>query len=308
MTRRHAIQAGLILGTFLAALVLPLWGLPFGIDAPAFLVGNPQESAPGYMWILFKPIGLLPPTLALAVLSALSVAGFLVLAEVAEVSPWWAIVSAPAVYTLWLGQMGGIVAFGAALALLVLRDKLPPGWGGIAVLLLLVKPQVGGLLALYMLWVQLRRDRLDLYWSIYAVCAVLMLSAIVYGPWLGPWLDWIMARSGLPSPENLGLGLLALPLLTTIFIQMLPNRRALLLLVVNPLLSPYVQHYDFAVFAVALGGPAVAAGSWAFTALRLLTGTVAWLWWIPFGVFWLFWWREAGRGEGVPSWRFLLAI
>lgn len=304
MTRPLAIQAGLIIGAFCAALLLP-----FGLDAPQWLLPwTPDAVAPAYLHLLTSPLGTLPPTLALAVLSALTVAGFLILSESVGVSPWWALATAPVVYTVWLGQLGGIVALGAALAYLVVADKLPPGWGGIAVLLLLVKPQVGGLLSLYVLFTLLKRDRLDFYWSLYAICAVLLLSAVVFGSWLGPWLEWILARAGAPTIENLGLGLLAVPLLTILIVQMPPTRRMALLLILNPLLSPYVQHYDFAVLAVVMGCPGLALASWAAVFLRITTDSVAWLWWIPFGALWWWIWREANlQYEGGRKWRSVLA-
>lgn len=308
MTRQIAIQAGLIIGVFCAGLVLPVLDIPFGIDAPAFLIGYPQESAPGYLRLILKPIGQLPPTLAIAVLSAITLTGCLLLANAAQANPWIAVLAAPVVYTVWLGQMGGIVTLGAALAYLVVADKLPAGWGGIAVLLLLVKPQAGGLLALYVLFTLLKRDRLDFYWSLYAICAVLLLSAVVFGSWLGPWLEWIQNRTVVDSVENLGLGLLAAPLLTILIVQMPPTRRMALLLVLNPLLSPYVQHYDFAVLVVVMGCPGLALASWAAVFLRITTGSVAWLWWIPFGALWWWIWREANlQYEGGRKWRFLLA-
>jgi len=304
VTRTTAIQAGLVVGVFVAALLLP-----FGIDAPQWLLPwTPDAVAPAYLHLLTSPLGTLPPTLALAALSALSMIGFLILSESAGVSPWCAVLGAPVVYTLWLGQLGGIVAFGAALAYLVVADKVPPGWGGIAVLLLLVKPQVGGLLSLYVLFTLLQRDRLDFYWSLYAVAAVLLLSAVVFGPWLGPWLDWILARAGEPTIENLGIGLLAAPLLTILIVQMPPTRRMALLLILNPLLSPYVQHYDFAVLVVVMASPGLALATWGAVFLRITTGSVEWLWWIPFGALWWWIWREANlQYKGGPSWRSALA-
>jgi len=115
---------------------------------------------------------------------------------------------------------------------------------------------------------------------ILGVVGVLLTTLFVFGPWLYPWAQWILNRSVEHTVENVGLGLIAVPIFLLAFWK-IPNKMNVLI-IMSPLLSPYAQHYSFASITILMGGPVLTIVSWVLMFLRMYTDHVGWLILLPF--------------------------
>jgi len=136
------------------------------------------------LWIYFVigPIARLPLPVSYLVFLLLNLGMFWMGSNLTGGNRYLLLLSFPAFWMLWFGQLDGFVLFGTALGLKALDSKKPILMG-IAILLLLVKPHIGAPLAiLYFLWLP-KRD------TLLTVLLVTALSMIVWG-WEWP-IAWV---------------------------------------------------------------------------------------------------------------------
>lgn len=181
--------------------------------AAAADVGNPP-----YILFLFYPLSLLPIRLSCAVMAAINVLCTHISCKLTGANRWLVLFT----HTTWViisfGQLDGLVALGAALGSLAIQSG--QGWLlGSAILLLGIKPQVGGLLALVYLFYLYR----SVGWrpvaiALAVIVAVILASFIAFGFWLPVWATKVFHQSASGGGElypgnNIGLfpyGLIAL--------------------------------------------------------------------------------------------------
>lgn len=158
------------------------------IFAPEWVV-NP-------LWIYFvlAPIAYLPTRVGYVILSLINVSIIWLGSQLTGVNRFALLLSFPALWVLWYGQIDGFVMLGVTLGLwAVQRHKSV--LLGFALLLLLVKPHIGGPLAvLYFLWA--RNWRVLVTFGI-----VLLLSMIVWRfDWPAIWVKTLL-QIATPPPD-----------------------------------------------------------------------------------------------------------
>jgi hypothetical protein len=156
---------------------------------------------------------------------------------------WWLVpISAAAFHNYWLGQVEALVLLGVTLAWLVILQKIRWQWMGLAIMLMMIKPQVGFLLSiLFMCWLYDDRGWKRLGWSIWIAMAIFMVSMILYPTW-GDDI-WVTMKAYVAPPTNASIfpwGLLTLPILLFKMPRLIRLRIAL---AINLLCSPYFLLY-----------------------------------------------------------------
>lgn len=137
---------------------------------------------PLYVLFIFRPLALLPPLAGYFILMSLSIITFRLIAYLSSVNKWLIFPSFPALWMLVYGQIDAYVALGVGLGAWAIRFK-KPYWQGVAILLLCLKPHVGGILALvYLVW---QRD-----WRAFVIGVIVgLLSLAFFGLW---WpIEWV---------------------------------------------------------------------------------------------------------------------
>ncbi len=218
-------------------------------------------------WFLL-PLRLLPAyPYAWPVWTIVCVVGFLVLAHVTRINPFWFMVAFPLLGQVWLGQIDLLVCAGVAIFILARN----PYWRGAGLILALTKPQLTGLAIVMTCLLEPPR----LWWKIFVVpVAVLLASLASYGvDWPARWISNSIA--GLPQHVwrlaaadvwKYGIFLLPAPLLITD-----RRRRFQAGLLVSALATPFFGVYSYVTFLL------LEANGW------LVALSYAWL----LGFFWL---------------------
>jgi hypothetical protein len=193
-------------------------------------------------WFLW-PLSVLPWRAAYLLLGAVGIAVLWFTARRLGGNPFVALMSAPFLWVLWLGQIDVLPVLGLGIAWWAFKHERPL-WVGLGLLLLATKPQVSGFAILLLLW-----------WAGWRALiipgAAALLSAVVYGiDWPLRWLSY--------TPETMfdgqawfyvGNPLLLLTLLGVFFIH---GQRDRLQYVVAATLvgAPYLGAYSFFVLLV----------------------------------------------------------
>jgi hypothetical protein len=135
------------------------------------------------LWVYFVlgPISRLPLLVSYILFLVLNVVMLWIGSQLAGGQRFLLLFSFPAFWVLWFGQLDGFVLLGTALGLKALDSEDPISMG-LAILLLLVKPHIGGPLAvLYLLWSRKRE-------TILVIIGIVLLSMAVWGwDWLALW-------------------------------------------------------------------------------------------------------------------------
>jgi hypothetical protein len=157
-----------------------------------------QEVYRNPAWVLFimTPISWLPVRVAFLVFNLINLGCIWVACRLTGVNRYLVLLSFPALWIFWYGQMDGFVMLGAALGWWAVNAGCDPArkpyWLGLAFLLLLSKPHLGApLAAIYFFW---SRD-----WRTLALMgAVFLASLAIWGiGWPAAWLNTLfsLARS-----------------------------------------------------------------------------------------------------------------
>lgn len=195
---------------------------------------NPWHSS----WILF-PLRFIPPRLAWPLVTAATCLVLIWACRRLNTNPIPVLLAFPTFGVVWLGQVDAVVVGGLVLAL----TSPNPYLRGAGLLLMSIKPQVSGLVILYLLW----RDK-DRLRTLIIPAAVAILSVIVWGP-LWP-LEWLQNRGdiGLPVwgtaaifPYGL-VAFLAVPLMTS------TREKITAILLATALSMPWFGVYSYVAF------------------------------------------------------------
>lgn len=278
------MMAGGIVGLVVLTLLLP-----GGYDGGLYYLRLwwPQTTAPIWVHAVLAPVVWLPwplPWTSLVFLTAV----LIILASRIWQTPWWiALFSIPALWTIWLGQIEGLILAGAALAWLVIQGRVHPVWLGLAGIALMTKFQVGTLLALAAVW-WLWQDRgwRSLISPALLASVVVGLTLLIQPDW--PWL-WAQSLQRL-SPAGrffdssiLPWGLLALPV--ALWPTPIPRRRrARMLLAATLLASPYFANYHCVTLLTTEDRPLVYGMTWFTVVPMLVANDQTWAWIIPLAI------------------------
>lgn len=156
-------------------------------------------------------------------------------------NPFFVLVSAQLFWILWWGQIEWLAVSGIALAWYAFLKKSWV-WMGIAILLTIIKPQLGIFAVIY-LW-YCSKDRAK---SAVLVGFVGLVSLFLWGPW--PLWLYEHARMMIADPAHLmwnaSIGWRAFPLLILVFIlKKAPQQKVLALVAATMLFSPYLPYYS----------------------------------------------------------------
>lgn len=191
----------------------------------------------------------------------------------------------PVIYGLQLGQPGLIVAAGVAGSYALLRANRP-WWAGVALGVLVLKPQLAFLLPLALL---AARQNRALAGSVVALGGLAALSALALGPsGVGAYLDRLNFASNVPVNRELTLAYIAgdaarplqifIATWTMLLVYRLRNNRIELIyataLVGGMLASPYMHLDDFAMLGLA-GWFVLRSGPTGWAWIYILAGVVA---------------------------------
>lgn len=224
-----------------AATLAPFFGVGHGHD---FLMHYQRRTLSGdygvstwlpyYGYWLIWPFAILPPRWALLSWNLVNALGLGLLCRRWGVSPLSMALVFPTLYMFGNGQIAGIMALGVVLAL-----SPRPLLAGLGLAILSVKPQVTGLVGLYVLWRHFN-------WRLFVIPAlVFAVSLLAWGWWVPEWLASLsVSRAGLEgtawNASAFPWGLIALPWLWR------HRNQPAVWLTLTPLVSPYYAIYSLA--------------------------------------------------------------
>lgn len=181
-----AMALGITVGIYLIPTVGFDWFIfyqPQGQHYRPDLLINPM-----WTYFLIAPLTWLPGRLSLLAMGLLNVGVIYAISRISKVNPFGLLLSFPFFWMIWFGQYDAIVAFGALLGYLALQKKRPYLLG-LAVMVLLIKPHIGGFLALvYLVWAKDWRPFVSML-------AVYLLSNLVWGwDWSILWVQKLIQK------------------------------------------------------------------------------------------------------------------
>lgn len=163
------------------------------IYRPATLSGNylAQQTVanPLYILALFYPLAQLPASVGYAILLILYILCFYATSQLTNVKKWLILLSFPAFWMLIYGQIDGFILLGVALGYWAIENK-QPFWQAVAIIFLILKPHIGGPLALaYLIW---QKD-----WHTVGILGMFgLLSLLIFTPiWPLEWLRELISAS-----------------------------------------------------------------------------------------------------------------
>jgi hypothetical protein len=231
-----------------------------GIDFGTFLNSAAGEYKdfyyPNWTITLFIPLTWLPPALAYVIWNTVNILGLWFACRVFGGNTPIALLSYQLLFSLWFGQIVGVIVAGMAFYWWMLQRERPllAGWGAV---LALIKPQMGipMLLAMGLLGTGKWRDRVV---SAVIPFVVLGLSLLI---WQG-WIPDLLARMESNPPQTAGsidlwqwIGAAALILwLPVIFLPIPPVRRLIAVAATMSIATPYFIHNGLlALFMLPIG-------------------------------------------------------
>ncbi|GAB4438843.1 MAG: hypothetical protein Kow0031_20740 [Anaerolineae bacterium] len=229
---------------------------------------------PNYLLLLFYPLSWLPVNLAVFVITMLSFGSIYLFQELTGASRWLTLIFSQTVYVLLVAQIDLWIAFGAALGFYALRRQ-SGGLLGVSLIILMIKPQLGFVLAaLY--FFQCTRKQMALL----TAGAIFLVSLLVLGFWVTGWVQKILLWSQSDLSHNVslypyGIVCFLLPVLFRRYYT--PTQWYSALMSCSMLSVPYVAEYSL-VTVLAFPHP-------------------AWFYWLSWGVIFL---PSPWRGATLP--------
>jgi hypothetical protein len=264
-----------------------------GIDIGTFLNSVSGEYKdfyyPNWTIILFIPLTWLPPAIAYILWNTLNILGVWFACRVFGGKTAIALLSYQMLFSLYFGQIVGVIVAGIAFYWWMLQRERPlvAGWGAV---LALIKPQMGipMLLAMGLLGTDKWRDRII---SAVIPFAVLGLSLLI---WRG-WIPDLLARMESNPPQMSGsidlwqwIGAWTLILwLPVVFLPMPPVKRLIAVAATMSIATPYFIHNGLlALFMLPIGyigllgniGYLMAFHGWWGVKLIAIAPLVAYVW------------------------------
>ncbi|OGO29452.1 MAG: hypothetical protein A2W33_06795 [Chloroflexi bacterium RBG_16_52_11] len=188
-----AIALGLVFGCWINA----VRGLS-GWDWFVFFYPHAQEMDPSWLWyplwiyLILTPISYLPAQFSYVIFLVINVCMIWLGSRLTGSNRFAVLISFPAFWILWYGQLDGFVLLGVALGLWALQHKKPVAVG-VSILLLLAKPHIGGPLALIYFLRSMKRD------TIMVIGLAFLITMVLWG-WDWP-LIWIRNLVTLPQAD-----------------------------------------------------------------------------------------------------------
>jgi hypothetical protein len=204
-----------------------------GVQHSAFL--NP-------FWVLFilKPLAVFPFPVSFVAFALLNAIFIAVSVRFTQPNPYLFLISLPVYRLFTTGQLDGFVMLGTALGWFAV-ERRRPYLLGLAIVFLLVKPHVGGLIIMLYLW--WLRD-----WRILIVPLVtLILSQIWWGFWWPiAWLQTLLSLRHFPGGVLVNVSLYPYGLLTWLVLLVpMPRLERLISIISASMLSfPYAPIYS----------------------------------------------------------------
>jgi hypothetical protein len=202
----------------------------------------PEVANPAYTAVLLSPLTLFPVELGADLFTLVNIVAVALACKFVAGNRWGALLSFPFGWLVWYGQIDGLVALGVGLGYRAVQEKRPYRVG-IACLLLGIKPQVGGVLAVYYLW------RIKDIRSFFYPVVVIAASFFLFGFWPKDYLLRFTMSSNpsffVSQVSNIGLfpwGLLSWAVF--LFGPYSLKRRVILILGATMLSSPYTAYYS----------------------------------------------------------------
>jgi hypothetical protein len=209
-------------------------------------------------WLIY-PFAVLPVRWGALLWNLVNAGGYLYALRRLGGQPLWFAVSLPCLWTFTEGQIEGFMALGLAVAM-----TLPPLWAGAGLVLLSLKPQIGLLAILFILY--RRRD-----WRLFVVPLLVYSASLLYwGFWLDDWLNTLpgMNFANRANIENVSLYPYALLLLPLLFYA----RDLKIWLLLESLCFPYFALHSLApAFTLPAGvtTPALVVVTWLIYLLKI---------------------------------------
>lgn len=215
---------------------------PQALEVNRYLILNPM-----WTYLPLYPIALLPERLSLASFLMINLIALYLSTRMIKVNRFFLLLSFPCFWIFWYGQLDILVMFGAILGYWSIENKKPI-LIGLAILLLLIKPHIGGPLALtYIFWSR--------NWKTMAtICVVFLLSLIVWGfQWPLDWINNLLqANTEWRQQQNANIGLFPFGLVSWLglFIKMPRSEKALYISCATIASLSYVGTYSLIILLI----------------------------------------------------------
>lgn len=244
-SRQDAIWWGVVVGMLVGCRLIGSTGVEWYNYRQAIFSGfqGAQGVAnPPYTAVLLYPLGLLPPALGGELFIVINVLAVALACKLVGGNRWGVLLSFPFVWLVWYAQIDGLVALGVGLGYWAIQHE-KPYWVGVSCLLLGIKPQVGGILALYYLWKAASARALVL------PSLVALISFIAFGFWPIAYVHRLISLEDLTlfTEQGTNIGLFpwgALSWIVLLFGTYSFRQRVMLILCATMLSSPYMAHYS----------------------------------------------------------------
>ncbi len=236
-------------------LVVLIWGLYaqhapggefFGVYQqivfdPAAYQSNPAIFNPPWIFPLLAPWITMPGRAGFIIYLFIIIASSFFATKILKGNFLLVLLSAQLFWVLWWGQIDWIVLLGIGMAWYAYQKE---SWWlmGIAILLVIIKPQLGVFAMMYLWFVSKGRWK-----SAAFVFAFFILSLLVWGLWPVWIVEHAIKMAADPAHQlwNASLGLKAFPiLLIVLIIKKSPPAKFLALIAATMLVSPYLPYYS----------------------------------------------------------------
>ena len=213
-----------------------IWFRPQALEMRSSFILNPM-----WTYIPLYPVAMLPTRISFAVFSALNLVALFISIQLSKTNRFYILLSFPVFWIFWYGQLDMLVMFGAILGLWAL-DNDKHILNGIAILLLLVKPHIGGPLAItYMYWSR--------NWKMLLTMAgVFFISLLIWGyQWPINWINNLLhasVKSRIIQEANIGYFPYGLISCLGLFIPMSRKDKSLYILCATITSFTYVGTYS----------------------------------------------------------------
>lgn len=235
----------LLLGFWISMMVLPAgYDLPYYL-LPALRGENVDYPYPYWSFWFLLPLLWLPFKLNYILLVSILITALIVTRRWLQPSPWLLFLSFPFVWVLWYGQFETFVSMGTVLAWMALGWR-QPHWIGVGFALMSIKPNIGFVPALAILWwLPNWRTR---FTAAMIPGTIILISLVVFGPlwpleWLNKlpfWLDYY-TNGSLYRWAGAWAFLLYIP---AVLVRVERLQRYRLLIATTLLVSPFVPNYS----------------------------------------------------------------
>jgi hypothetical protein len=154
---------------------------------------------PHYILLIFDPLSWLPVNLAIFILTMLSFGSIYLTQKFTGASRWLILIFSQTIYVLLVAQIDLWIMLGAALGFYALQRR-NGGLLGVSLALLLLKPQLGFVLAAVYFWQCTRKQM-----ALLAVSLIMLLSFVTHGFWVPAWLQKMLTWSQSDLSHNVSL-------------------------------------------------------------------------------------------------------